>query len=86
MHALFGMGWTQHLGIQGSCYKGVCAVSNGFKCLKHVNAVFACDLLTAERDELLLDAIMTLAMSDISCTCDGASAMVYVRFITCDGN
>ena len=41
----------------------------------HVNAIFACDLLTAERDELLLDAIITLAMS---CTCDGASAMVYL--------
>ena len=45
----------------------------------HVNAIFACDLLTAKRDELLLDAIVPLTMSDISCTCDGASAMVYLR-------
>ena len=51
-----------------------------------VNAVFASYFLTADRDELLLDAIITLAMSDISCTGDGASAMVYLQFITCDGN
>ena len=26
MHALFGIGWTQHLGIQGSSHKDVCAI------------------------------------------------------------
>ena len=26
MHALFGTGWTQHLVIQGSCLKDVCAI------------------------------------------------------------
>ena len=25
MQALLGIGWTQHLGIQGSCHKDVCA-------------------------------------------------------------
>ena len=43
--------------------------------LLHVNAVFACDLLTAEHDELLLEGLITLGMYDISFTCDGASAM-----------
>ena len=44
-----------------------------------VNAVFACNLLTTEYDEQLLEAIMTLATSGIHCTCDRASAMVYLR-------
>ena len=26
VHALFGTGWIQHLVIQGSCLKGVCAI------------------------------------------------------------
>ena len=51
-----------------------------------VNAHFACDLLTAEYDEQLLDAIITLVMSDIPCTFDGASATVYLGWITCNGN
>ena len=25
MHALFGIGWTQHWGIQGSCDRDICA-------------------------------------------------------------
>ena len=41
-----------------------------------VNALFACDLLTTGYHEQLLEAIITLAMSGIPCTCDGASAMV----------
>ena len=36
-----------------------------------------CDLTTIEYDEHLFDAIITIAMSGIPCTCDGASAMVY---------
>ena len=26
VHALFGIGWTQHLGFQGSCHKDACAI------------------------------------------------------------
>ena len=44
-----------------------------------VNVLFAYDLLTTEYDEQLLEAIITFAMSGIPCTCDGASAMVYLR-------
>ena len=47
------------------------------KPLTDVNVLFACDLLTTEYDEQLLEAIITVATSDIPCTCDGASAMVY---------
>ena len=43
-----------------------------------VNADFACDLLTILFHKLVLAAIKTLAMSDIQCTCDGASPMVYL--------
>ena len=43
------------------------------------NAVFACDLLIADNDEQLLDAIIMLVLSDIPYTCDGALAMVYLR-------
>ena len=45
-----------------------------------VNAVFECDLLTSEQNDGVLQAIITLAMSDIHCSCDGASAMVYFRW------
>ena len=41
---------------------------------------FSCDLLTTEYDEQLLEAIIALAMSDIPFTCDGASAMVCLRW------
>ena len=40
---------------------------------------FVCDLLTTEYDEQLLEAIINLAMSGIPCTCDGASAIHYLR-------
>ena len=49
MHALFGIGWTQPWGIQGSCDKDVCAIfypllelislkskCKGFKCRRHL--------------------------------------------------
>ena len=44
------------------------------------------DLLTADYDEQLFNAILTLAMSDIPYTFDGASAMVYFLWIAFDGN
>ena len=47
---------------------------------------FTCDLLTTERDKQLVEAIITVAAFGIPCTCDGASVMAYLRFITCDGN
>ena len=52
LFALFGIGWTQHWGIQGSCDKDVCAVflstfrsyifektcmCKGFKCQRHLS-------------------------------------------------
>ena len=43
-----------------------------------VNALFACDLLTAEYDEQLLDAIITLATSGIPC--NGLLVMNYLRW------
>ena len=51
-----------------------------------LNALFACDLTITEYDVHLLDAIITLATSGMNCACDGASAMVYLRLITYDGN
>ena len=36
--------------------------------------------------EQVLAAIIILAMSDIPCTCDGASLMVYLRLFTCNAN
>ena len=41
-----------------------------------VNADFAYDLLSTECIEQALEAIITRAMSDIPCACDGASTMV----------
>ena len=46
---------------------------------RRLNLLFACDLTTAEYDEQLPYAIITLATSDRPCTCDGASEMVYLR-------
>ena len=47
-----------------------------------VNGLFAWDLPTIWYRDQVLAAIITLAMSDIPCTCDGASLMVYLRFFT----
>ena len=52
----------------------------------HVNAMFACDLHTTESHKQVLEVIISLASSDIPCTCNDASAMVYLRLFTCDGN
>ena len=51
-----------------------------------VNANFACDLLNTEYHKQVLEVITSLAMSDIPCTCNDASAIVYLRLFTCDGN
>ena len=47
-----------------------------------VNTNFACDLLTTEYHKQVLEAIITLATSDIPCTCNDVSAMVYLRLFT----
>ena len=44
-----------------------------------VNALFPYDLLTTEHDGQPYEAIITLATSGKRCTCDGASAMVYLQ-------
>ena len=51
-----------------------------------VNAIVACDFLTTEYHKKFLDAIIYLAMSDIPCTCNDASVMVYFQLFICDGN
>ena len=43
------------------------------------------DLLTTEYDGQVLGAIITVAMSVIPCTCNAASAMLYLQGNTCDG-
>ena len=43
-----------------------------------VNAIFAGDLLTTEYHRKVLKAIISLATSDIPCTCNDASVMVYL--------
>ena len=49
--------------------------------------IFACNLtLCTEYHKKVLEAIIYLAMSDILCTCNDASAMVYLWIFTCDGN
>ena len=47
---------------------------------------FACDLLTTEYHKKVLEAIISLAMSGILCTCNDASGMDYLRLLTCNGN
>ena len=42
-----------------------------------VNAAFACDLIIAWCHEQVLQAITTLAMSEIPCTCNVQIATVY---------
>ena len=49
--------------------------------MMQVNALFSCDLLITEYNEQLLEAVITLATSGISCTCDGAAAMVYLNYL-----
>ena len=44
-----------------------------------VNALFACDLPTKWYHEQVLEAIIPLSTSGIPCTCNGASAMVYLN-------
>ena len=52
-------------------------IGSGLKPLTDVasKCPFACDLLTTEYDEQLLEAIITLETSDVTCTCNGASAI-----------
>ena len=43
------------------------------------NVIFATDLLTTEYHELCFEAIIAHTTSDKPCSCDDASAMVYLR-------
>ena len=44
-----------------------------------INAVFAYNLHTTGYDEQFLEAIVTLAMSDVPFTCNGVSAMICLQ-------
>ena len=47
---------------------------------------FACDLHSTEYHKMSLEAIIYLATFDIPCTCNDASAMIYLQLFACDGN
>ena len=54
-----------------------------FKALDR-RSIFPCDLLTTDYHKQVLVAFISLATSDIPCTCNDASAMVYLQLFTCD--
>ena len=51
-----------------------------------VNADFACDFLTTLYHEQVLEAIVTLATSDIPCPHNDQIATAYLQEVTCDSN
>ena len=51
-----------------------------------VDAIFDCNLLTTDYHKEVLEAIISLAKSDIPCPCNDASAMVSLRLFTCTAN